>query len=62
MTKREKIIVSAYTGYLMCGIDELKDYIEEKLNRPIMTHELGDKLNWEDIREAVKSDFLELCK
>ena len=31
MTKQEKIVVSAYTGVLMCDFDDLHEYIEDKL-------------------------------
>ena len=62
MTKQEKIIVSAYTGYLMCDISDMYEYIEKKLGRPVWTHELASKEVWAEIREATKSDFLKLCK
>ena len=62
MTKQEKIIVSAYTGYLMCDISDMYEYIEKKLGRPVWTHELASKEVMAEIREATKSDFLELCK
>lgn len=61
MTKREKIIVSAYTGYLMCKFDEPHQYIEEKLGRPVYTHELADHAVWDEINKASKADFLALC-
>ena len=62
MTKREKIIVSAYTGYLMCEFQDMHEYIEEKLGRPVWTHELGSDEVWKEIREAVYDDFIALCK
>lgn len=61
MTQRERVIVSAYTGYLMCDFDEVHKYIEEKLNRPVWTHEMADHKVQEEIRIAVKPDFLALC-
>lgn len=62
MTKQEKIIVSAYTGVLMCDFSDMHEYIEKKLGRPVWTHELASKEVWDEIREATKSDFLKLCK
>ena len=41
MTKQEKIVVSAYTGVLMCDFKDVHKYIEEKMGRPVFTHELG---------------------
>ena len=41
MTKREKCVVSAYTGVLMCDFADLHQYIEQLLGRPVWTHELA---------------------
>ena len=62
MTKQEKIIVSAYTGTLMCDFCDMQKYIEEKMGRPVFTHELADEKFVTKIQEAVKPDFLELCE
>ena len=61
MTNKEKIIVSAYTGVLMCDFDEMHRYIEEKLKRPVWTHELGNEKVIEKIRDAIRNDFLSIC-
>ena len=61
MTKQERIIISAYTGYLMCNFNDVHKYIEEKLGMPIWTHELADKAVQNRIREAMRADFLALC-
>lgn len=51
MTKQERIIVSAYTGVLMCDFEYMHKYIEEKLGRPIYTHELGSATLQKEISE-----------
>ena len=61
MNEQERIIVSAYTGYLMCDFDKVHEYIEKKLGRPVWTHELTYKNVWEEIRNATKDDFMSLC-
>lgn len=61
MTKQEKLIVSAYTGVLMTDFDSLHEFIEKKLDRPVWTHELADKLVWNELKEVLKEDFLKLC-
>lgn len=61
MTKEEKLIVSAYTGTLMTDFVDLHEFIEKKLGRPVWTHELANKLVVDEIKEAVKEDFLKLC-
>lgn len=62
MTYQECVIVSAYTGYLMCDFSDLHKYIEEKIGRPVWTHELADKEFFEYIRKETKEDFLALCQ
>ena len=61
MTNKEKIVVSAYTGVLMCDFDEMHQYIEKKLKRPVWTHELGNEKIIEKIRDATRNDFLSIC-
>ena len=62
MTKYEAIVVSAYTGFLMCDFNDMHEYIEKKLGRPVWTHEFADKNIWKEIREKVKPDFLKICE
>ena len=62
MTKEEKIIVSAYTGVLMCNFNDLHQYIEKKLGKSVFTHELGDKSVWDSIKKATREDFIKLCE
>lgn len=62
MTYKEAVVISAYTGFLMCDFNDMHKYIEEKLGRPIWTHELAlDEIN-EEIRLKCKSDFIDICK
>lgn len=61
MTKREKQVVSAYTGVLMCKVDELYEYIEEIIGRPVYTHELADKVVQDEIEEKSREEFLKIC-
>lgn len=62
MTKKERLIVSAYTGVLMCDMGDLQKYIEGVLGRPIWTLAFTDKGVLDEIREKTKADFLALCK
>ena len=63
MTLKEKIIVSAYTGYLMCDFSFVHKYIEEKMGRPVWTHEMAksNKEFHDELTRRVKPDFLALC-
>lgn len=65
MTDKEKAIVSAYTGVTMLAGDKFQifhEYIEKILGRPVWTHELGNELVWNEIKEKSKDDFIEICK
>ena len=62
MTKREKMIVSAYTGVLMVGFDEFHEWAENYLDVPIWTHELGLREFWDKMKEKSKDEFIEICK
>lgn len=65
MTTREKAIVSAYTGYLMCDMAEMLKYMSEKIGRPLSEQELmsrhdDHKFNI-DLDQRVRPDLLALC-
>lgn len=61
MTKEEKLIISAYTGILMTDFNDMHEYAEKKLDRPIFTHEFAEESTVNELKEAVKEDFLKLC-
>lgn len=63
MTRREQIIVSAYTGYMIWPyVGEIQDYIEEKIGRTVFTHELADPKIAKEIQDASKQDLIDICK
>lgn len=61
MTQQERLVVSAYTGYLMTDWGLLHRFIEERLGRPVWTHEFADEKLLEEIRAKIKPEFLALC-
>ena len=65
MTTREKAIVSAYTGFLMCDMSEMLKYMSEKLGWTISEQELLSRhcdYEFEDeLAEKIRPDFLALC-
>lgn len=61
MTNQEKIIVSAYTGILMCDFGQMVDCISKKLGRSIFTHELATEEVCNEVKAAFKEDFLAIC-
>ena len=60
MTTKERIIVSAYTGFRMCNMDLIEEYVQEKLGRPICSNEWGDQRFHEIVQAMVAEDFLML--
>ncbi len=61
MTKREGAVLSAYTGVLLCEeFDDVHQYIEELMGRPVYTHELPS-LEKEIKRRATK-EFKEIIR
>ena len=60
MTKREAAIVTAYTGFLIGDFHEFHKYAEDLMERPIFTHEFGDKTFMEKIKVKTKSDFVNI--
>ncbi len=60
MTKREAAIISAYTGYLLGDFNDLHAYIEGIMDRPVFTHELGDKTFTDELHDKCKPDFMNL--
>ena len=57
MTKREAAIISAYTDFLLGDFNEVHKYIEEKLGRPVLMHEMASKKFQAEIRSKAKTDF-----
>lgn len=58
MTQEERVIVSAYTGVLMCNFPDMHKYVEEKLGRPVFTHEFCDPAVKAEIKEKNPRRFL----
>lgn len=60
MTKKEAVVISAYTGYLIAEFEYVHEYIEQILERSVWSHELASEVLWDEIREKAKPDFLKL--
>jgi hypothetical protein len=60
MNRREAAIVAAYTGIAIGDFADTHAYIEEKLGRPVWTHEMVDPAIWEEIKAAAEADFVAL--
>jgi hypothetical protein len=60
MTKREAAVVAAYTGVLIGEFSEMHKYVEEIMDRPVFTHEMGNKEIAQEIKDKSKEDFISL--
>lgn len=65
MTTRQKAIVSAWTGFLMCDMAEMLKYMSEKLGRTLSEDELlARHCDYEfndELADKIEPDFFELC-
>ena len=63
MTKEESLLVSAYTGYMLCSqFSELHEYIEEVIGAPVLTHQLGSEEFNKVLRSKLQPRILELVQ
>lgn len=55
MTKKEAILISAYTGYLLTkDFSDVHLFCQVLLERPIYTHEFASEEVWKEIREKCR--------
>lgn len=63
MDRRESAIICAYTGVSFGGrlFSDFHQYVEEKFQRPVFTHEMGDRKFWNRLKKLSRDDFLNLA-
>lgn len=62
MTKQERLIVSGYTGVMMCEVRDLLADVSKRAGRPVHVHELGGDQGLALARELYGEDFQALCE
>jgi hypothetical protein len=60
LTKEQAVIISAYTGFLICNFSDMHEEVERRMGYPIWTHQFADKVLMAQVREKFKSDFIAL--
>lgn len=61
LTKEQALLLSAYTGVLLCeNFSDLGEYIEKIAERPVFTHEMGKEDFCEELKEKLKPQILEI--
>ncbi len=57
----QAVIISAYTGILLCPFWEMHKAVEKKLGRSLLTHEFTTERLTEEIKEKFRDDFIALA-
>ncbi len=58
MTKHESIVLTAYTGILMCNFSDMQEYADKLLKRATLTHEFGSEKFQDKLKELCKAEFM----
>ena len=61
LTKEQAIIISGYTGFLICQFSDLQNDVEKRVGRPVWTHEMGDAQFMENLQALYREDFIALA-
>jgi hypothetical protein len=61
LTREQAAIIGAFTGFSCGPFSDVHKKVEELLERPVFTHEMANPDLWEEVREKVKPEFLNLC-
>ena len=61
LTKEQAIIISGYTGFLVCQFSDLQNDVEKRMGRPVWTHEFGDESFTEQVEDLYREDFIALA-
>lgn len=63
MTKKEAVLISAYTGYMLTkNFAAVHGFIEETLGRHVYTHELVSHNLTAELQEKLKPQIIELVQ
>lgn len=60
ITKEQGIILTGYTGIMCCRFSDFHKDVEERLGRPVYTHELGSAETWGKIKSFYHDDFMSM--
>ena len=57
LTRHDLLVLSAYTMYAFTSFGDIHEFIEEILERPVMTHELVNENVLKELQEKLNSDY-----
>ena len=61
LTMEQAVVVSIYTGYLVCPFEKVHAAIEERLGRPVWTHEMANSKLMDDVRKMFMDEFVSMA-
>lgn len=61
LIKEQAVIISGYTGILICNFADLHEDVEKRMGRPVWTHEFGDEDFNEERKDLYRDDFIDLA-
>jgi hypothetical protein len=62
LTLEQAVVLSGFTGVLMCRFDHVHRDVEKRLNRPVWTHEFADQEFVDQLKKVYRDDFMVLIK
>lgn len=61
LTKEQALVITGFTGIMVCNsFSDFHEEVEKRMGRPVVTHEMGDKVLFDEIKELFREDFLNL--
>jgi hypothetical protein len=60
LTLEQAVVISAYTGYMLCPFSAIHEEVEKRLGRPVFTHEFPS-IHESDIMPAFRDDFVAMA-
>jgi hypothetical protein len=61
LTKEQAAVIGLYTGVTCGDFSDIQELAEKVMERPVFTHEFADTDVYKEMKEKIKSLFLELC-
>lgn len=62
MTKREFVVVSAFSGILLCEYEDWRAYVEEVFGRKFYAHEMATDEFWEELKQKSEKELKKICE
>lgn len=61
LTKEQALAIMGFTGVTATNFGDFHEDVEKRLGRPVFTHEFANEAVMNEVKEAYRKDFLEMC-